>query len=66
MHIHIIFGEEMAYTLQTRFCKVDCMPVNVQCLNSTQDSTILMMVQVLIIRIVYFTLKFFISKFNIM
>ena len=52
----------MAYTLQTRFCKVDCMPVNVQCLNSTQDSTILMVVLVLIIRIVYFALKFFISE----
>ena len=29
--------------LQPRFCKVDYMSVNVQCPNSTQDNTILMM-----------------------
>ena len=30
--------------LQPRFCKVDYRSVNVQCPNSTQDNTVLMMV----------------------
>ena len=33
-----------AYTLQLSFCKVGYRPVSVQCLNSTQDNTKLMMV----------------------
>ena len=38
------FRKEITYTLQSRFCKVDYRPINVQCPNSTQDNTILMMV----------------------
>ena len=37
--------KEITYTLQTRFSKVDYRSVNVQCPNSYQDNTILMMVQ---------------------
>ena len=36
--------KEMAYTLQTPFCKADYRPLSVQFLNSTQDRKILMMV----------------------
>ena len=43
-YYNLLYRKEMAYTLQPLFCKVDYRPVNVQCLNSTQDSTILMMV----------------------
>ena len=39
-----IYRKEITYTLQPRFCKVDYRPVNVQCPNSTQDNTILMMI----------------------
>ena len=35
---------EITYTLQPRFCKVDYRLVNVECPNSTQDNTILMMI----------------------
>ena len=37
--LHLLY-----YKLQPLFCKVDYMSVNVQCPNSTQDNTILMMV----------------------
>ena len=39
-----VYRKEITYTLQPRFCKVDYRSVNVQCPNSTQDNTILMMV----------------------
>ena len=39
-----VYRKEIAYTLQPRFCKVDYRSVNVQCPNSTQDNTILMVV----------------------
>ena len=42
--LHLLYRKEMAYTLQPSFCKADYRPVSVQCLNSTQDSTILLMV----------------------
>ena len=41
---HLLYRKEITYTLQPRFCKVDYRSVNVQCPNSTQDNTILMMV----------------------
>ena len=37
-------AKEMAYTLQPPFYKAGYRPVSVQCLNLTQDRTILMMV----------------------
>ena len=42
--LHLLYRKDMAHTLQPRFCKLDYIPVSVQCLNSTQDNTILMMV----------------------
>ena len=42
--VHLLYRKEITYTLQPRFCKVDYRYVNVQCPNSTQDNTILMMV----------------------
>ena len=42
--LHLLYRKEVAYTLQPPFCKDGYRPVSVQCLNSTQDSTILMMV----------------------
>ena len=42
--LHLLYRKEIAYTLQPRFCKVDYRSVNVQCPNSTQDNTILMVV----------------------
>ena len=42
--LHLLYRKEITYTLQPRFCKVDYRSVNVQCPNSTQDNTILMMV----------------------
>ena len=36
--------KEITYTLQPRFCKVDYRLVNVECPDSPQDNTILMMV----------------------
>ena len=42
--LHLLYRKEMAYTLQLPFCKAGYRPVSVQCLNSTQDSTICMMV----------------------
>ena len=41
---YLLYGTEITYTLQPRFCKVDYRSVNVQCPNSAQDNTILMMV----------------------
>ena len=32
--LHLLYGKEMAYTLQPRFYKVGYRPVSVQCLNS--------------------------------
>ena len=43
-YYNLLYRKEMVYTLQPIFCKVDYRNASVQCLNSTQDSTILMMV----------------------
>ena len=42
--LHLLYRKEITYTLQPCFCKVDYRSVNVQCPNSNQDNTILMMV----------------------
>ena len=42
--LHLLYRKEITYTIQPRFCKVDYRSVNVQCPNSTQDKTILMIV----------------------
>ena len=42
--LYLLYRKNIMYTLQPRFCKVDYRSVNVQCPNSTQDNTILMMV----------------------
>ena len=42
---HCLYRKEITYTLQTRFSKVVYRSVNVECPNSSQDNTILMMVQ---------------------
>ena len=42
--LHLLYGKEVVYTLQSSFCKAGYRPVSVQCLKSTQYSTILMMV----------------------
>ena len=43
-YYNLLYRKELAYTLQPLFCKAGHKPVSVQCLNSTQKSTILMMV----------------------
>ena len=43
--LHLLYRKEITYTLQPHFCKVDYRSVNVQCPNSTQDNTVLMMVR---------------------
>ena len=42
--LHLLYRKEITHTLQPRFSKIDYRSVNVQCLNSTQDNTILMIV----------------------
>ena len=42
--LHLLYRKEMAYTIQSLFCKADYRHVSVQRLNSSQDSSILMMV----------------------
>ena len=42
--LQLLYRKEITYTLQPHSCKVDYMLVNVECPNSTQDNTILMMV----------------------
>ena len=44
MQLEKYYTKEMAYTLQLRFCKVGYRPVSAQCLNSTQDNTIVMII----------------------
>ena len=41
--LHLLYRKEITYILQPRFCKVDYWSVNVQCPNSTQNNTILML-----------------------
>ena len=41
---YLLYRKEMSYTLQPPFSKAGLQPVCVQCLNSSQDSSILMMV----------------------
>ena len=42
MQLEKYYTKEMAYTLRPRFCKVGYRPA--QCLNSTQDNTMVMII----------------------
>ena len=45
MYYNLVNRKEMAYTLQPLFCKAGYRPVSVQCLNSAQNSAIMMMIR---------------------